>query len=204
MKQFEKIRPEIINTFEKHPNFYKTYIVENKLHIAFSDLIMGITPVGWDIYFVEIMHRLAPGQTQLAYAKVCKNKEIMMQTLKKARETYKKPEPTSSKERIGFAVDINQLLNERLKKHEKFIRVFAGYEKLFLVFEDILILIEPIGGSFYNWELFERVGDVEVKHAESGAMVGFDKLVEAIMELREKYDKIQNYLDSHVSDLQNS
>jgi hypothetical protein len=196
MKQIEKIRPEIKNKFKDHPNFYRTYVVKNKLHIGFSDMVMGITPVGWDIYFVEIMHRLAPGKTQLAYAKVCKNYEMLMNTLNKARETYEPPELSAPKDRVGFSVDINQMLTEHFKEHPKFIRIFACYEKLFVVFDDILVLIEPMGGSFYNWEIFQREGAYEVKHAKSGAKVGFDKLIETIKEQREKYDKVNDLIDN--------
>lgn len=202
MKQIERIRPEVKETFKNHPNFYRTYVVENKLHVGFSDMVIGITPVGWDIFFVEIMHRLAPGKTQLAYAKVCKNFEVLMNTIKIARGTYEKPEGSKPEDRIGFAVDINQMLNERLKEHPKFVKIFAGYEKLFIVFEDILILIEPIGGSFYNWELFEREGEFEVKSITNGAKVGFDKLIGAILEQREKYDKIKYQMDGENSEIQ--
>ena len=182
MNQLEKIRPELIQLFENHSNFYNNFVENNKLHIVFSDMVLGITAVGWDIYFVEIMHRLEPGKFELAYAKLCKNKEMLLETLIRARKTYEKPESSEPQDRIGFKVDIKQILNDRLKEYPKFINIYSGYEKLFIVFEDLLVLIEPIGGSFYNWELFKRDGELEVEHYSSGAMVGFDKLVETIIE----------------------
>jgi hypothetical protein len=182
MNQLDKIRPELIEMFEKHSNFYNSYIEKNKLHIVFSDMVLGITPVGWDIYFMEIMHRLEPGKNQLAYAKVCKNKEQLIKTMVQARNTYEKPETSEPQERIGFTVDVKQILTDKLKDYPTFVKIYTGYEKLFIVFDDLLVLVEPMGGSFYNWELFKREGELEVEHFSSGAMVGFDSLVETIIE----------------------
>ncbi len=189
MKQFDKIRPLIKKMFKCHPEFYKTYMDKEKLFISFSDMALAITAVGWDIFFLEVYHKLNPSEKQLAYGKVCKDSETLFESMKIARETYEKPVQSDPKERIGFSVDINKRLEEKIRNHPKFVRIFAGFEKLFLVFEDILILIEPMGGSFYNWELFERVGELDVNHIKSGARVGFDKITDIVLELREECDR---------------
>ena len=56
-------------------------------------------------------------------------------------------------------------------------------------FKDILIIVEDIGGTFYNWELFKREGKIMVIHKNAGAKVGFDKIVDQVVELRKEYDK---------------
>ena len=73
MKQLERIVPEIEEKFKSHPNFYKQYRENNKQFIAFSDMVMCITPVGWDIFFVEVHNKITPTKRQLLYAKLCKN-----------------------------------------------------------------------------------------------------------------------------------
>jgi hypothetical protein len=188
MNQFDKVRPTIEEMFNGDPEFYKTYLDKEKLFISFSDMAMAITAVGWDIFFLEIYHKLSPTEKQLAYGKVCKDSESLFKSMTKARDTYEKPDPSDPKDRIGFAVDLKHIIDDRIKEHPKFVRTFSGFEKLFIVFDDILILIEPIGGSFYNWELFERQGDLEVNHIQSGAKVGFDKIRDIVLEMRERYD----------------
>ncbi len=189
MKALDIVQPTIKEKFQDHPNFYRVYMEENKLKIAFSDMVMAVTSMAWDIYFVEILHRKNPTETSLAYAKVCKNRVELFSFLKKARDAYEKPNITKPEERIGFKVDIKHILEERFKEHPKFVKIFSGYEKLFIVFQDILILVEPIGGSFYNWELFEREGELEVKHRAIGVKIGFEKIVDILFDLREKSDK---------------
>jgi len=188
MKQIDKIRPIIKNKFKDHPNFYKTYMMDNKLRVSFSDLVMAITPVGWDVFFVEVLHKLSPTEVQLAYAKLCRNKKELMDMLEKTRQTYEKPEDLQPSKRIGFRVDIKQKLLQRLKHHPKFIDIYEGYKKIFIVYEDILILIEPMGGTFYNWELFKRQGNFEVEHEDAGARIGFKKLIDVVVKLRKKCD----------------
>jgi hypothetical protein len=188
MKQFEKIKPTILELFENHSEFYRLYRDKEKLFIAFSDMAMALTAVGWDIYFLEVYHKLSPQKKQLAYGKVCKNSDSLFSAMKKARENYVKPESSDPSDRIGFAVDLKHIIDDRISNHPKFIKTFSSFEKLFLVFDDILILIETIGGSFYNWELFKRVGDVEVEHVKNGARVGFDKIRDVVLELRKEYD----------------
>ena len=189
MKPLERIKPILNNEFKNDPRFYKIYEENKKLNITFQDMVMAIVPMGWDIYFVEIYHRRSPTENQLAYAKLCKNQEELLKMVRKARDSYEKPELTEPKDRIGFTVDLKHHLEERLKDHPKFVKVFSGYEKQFIVYDDILILIEPMGGSFYNWELFKREGELEVKHQDNGAKVGYKKIVDVIDGLRRKYDK---------------
>ena len=191
MKPLEKIRPDIEEKFRDHPNFYRIYEENKKLFIAFSDMAMAVSAMGWDIYFVEILHKKGPIEKILAYAKLCKNKDQLLYALQNARDKYVKPDfdtASEPKDRVGFKVDIRHLIEERMKDHPKFVKLFAGYEKLFIVFEDILILVEPIGGSFYTWELFRREGDVEVSSIESGSKIGFDKIVDTVVDLRERFE----------------
>ena len=188
MNQFDKIRPTIEEMFNSHPDFYKTYMDKEKLFITFSDMAMAITAVGWDIYFLEVYHKLSPTEKQLASGKVCRNSEELFESMKHTRDIYEKPKLSEPGERIGFAVDIKQLIDDKFISHPKFIRSYSSFEKLFLVFEDILLLIEPMGGSFYNWELFERTGDLDVSHVKSGAKVGFDKIVDTVLDVRAEYD----------------
>ena len=189
MKQLEKIRPIIINKFKDHPNFYKTYYVDNKLRISFSDLVMAVTPVGWDVFFVEVLHKKSPSEFQLAYAKLCKNKEELLDMLDKTRESYEKPKDLTQHKHIGFRVDITEKLIERFSGHPKYIQVYEGYKKLFIVFDDILILIEPMGGTFYSWELFKREGEVEVSHMDAGSKIGFERIVDVVVEQRKRCDE---------------
>jgi hypothetical protein len=56
------------------------------------------------------------------------------------------------------------------------------------VFDDILILVEPIGGTLYSWELFKREGEVGVVTIDAGTKIGFNKIVDVVVELRIKYE----------------
>ena len=95
MNQFDKVRPTIEEMFNKHPDLYRTYMDKEKLFISFSDMAMAITAVGWDIYFLEVYHKLSPTEKQLASGKVCRNSEELFASMKHARETYEKPkQPT--------------------------------------------------------------------------------------------------------------
>ena len=191
MKQLERIRPIIIKKFKDHPKFYKTYYVKKKLRISFSDLVMAITPVGWDVFFVEVLHKNSPSEFKLAYAKLCKNKEELLDMLETTRKDYKKPKKITKvkHKHIGFRVDITEKLIEAFSSHPKYIQVYEGYKKLFVVFEDILILIEPMGGTFYSWELFKREGEVEVSHKDAGSKIGFDRIVDVVVQQRERCDR---------------
>jgi len=189
MNQLEKIRPIINDTFKDHPKFYRIYYVENKMRISFSDLIMAVTPVGWDVFFVEVLHKKSPTEVQLAYAKLCKNKQELLEMLENTRETYEKPKDLTPHKHIGFRVDITEKLIERFTGHPKFIQVYEGYKKLFVVFDDILILIEPMGGTFYSWELFNREGAVEVSHKDAGTKIGFERIVDVVVEQRKRCDE---------------
>ncbi|MCK5562332.1 MAG: hypothetical protein KAJ51_17160, partial [Thermoplasmata archaeon] len=179
----------IENKFKTHPNYYKMYKEDSKLIIAFSDMAMGVTPVGWDIYFVEIHDKISPTKRQLLYAKLCKNKDQLFEMLEDGRETFVKPPPQEPREYTKLKVNIKQLIKERMKTHPKFERILEGYKKLFVIFKDILIIVEDIGGTFYNWELFKREGKIMVIHKNAGAKVGFDKIVDQVVELREECDK---------------
>jgi hypothetical protein len=187
-QQLEKVSPIIELEFKKHPNFYKIYKEESKLIIAFSDMAMGVTPVGWDIYFVEVHDKPNPTSRKLLYAKICKNKEELMEMLHEGREHFIKPPPAESRETTHFAVDIKHLLKERLSNHPKFEKILEGYKKLFLTFDDILIIVEAIGGTFYNWELYKREGSIMVIHKDAGAKIGFDRIVDQVVGLRKEVD----------------
>jgi hypothetical protein len=189
MNQLEKITPLIENKFKTHPNYYKMYKENSKLIIAFSDMAMGVTPVGWDIYFVEIHDKISPTKRQLLYAKLCKNKDQLFEMLEDGRETFVKPPPQEPREYTKLKVNIRHLIKERLKTHPKFDRILEGYKKLFVIFKDILIIVEDIGGTFYNWELFKRKGKIMVIQKNAGAKVGFDKIVDQVVKLREDCDK---------------
>ena len=78
MKQLEKISPKINKKFKPHPKFYKLYREKKKLFIAFSDMIMCVTPVGWEIFFIEVHDKLSPTERRLLYAQVCKNKKELI------------------------------------------------------------------------------------------------------------------------------
>ena len=148
---------------------------------------MGVTLVGWDIYFVEVHNKLTPTKRHLLYGKMCKNIDELMSMLIDARETFVKPPPPEPREKTKLKVNIKYLLNKRLKNHPKFERILEAYKKLFIIFEDILIIVEAIGGTFYNWEIFKREGKILVTHKKAGAKVGFDKIVDKVVELRENY-----------------
>lgn len=187
--QLEKVAPIIELEFKKHPNFYKIYMHKGKLIIAFSDMAMGVTPMGWDIYFVEVFDKPTPMKRKLLFANVCKNKEELMEMLCDSRENFIKPPPEEPRETTHFAVNIKHLLKERLCNHPKFEKILEGYKKLFLTFEDILIIVEAIGGTFYNWELYKREGSIMVIHKNAGAKIGFDRIVDQVVELRKEVDE---------------
>lgn len=187
MNQLEKVSPIIQKKFKSHPRFYKLYMEKSKLFIAFSDMVLCVTAVGWDIYFAEVHDKPKPTERKLLYAKLCKNKDELLEMLIDARKTFVKPPPTEPREKTKLKVDIKHLLKERLKTHPKFDRILEGYKKLFIIFEDILIIVEAIGGTFYNWELFKREGKILVTHKKAGAKVGFDRIVDQVVELRENY-----------------
>ncbi len=191
MNQLEKIRPIIEKQFKSHPKFYRIYKERkdiNKINLNFSDMLICISAVGWDIYFVEIHNKLPNYKRQLLYAKVCKNKEELMEMLIDARETFVKPPPPEPMEETKLKVNIKHLIKERIKAHPKFENILEGYKKLFVIFKDILIIVEDIGGTFYNWELFKREGKIMVIHKNAGAKVGFDRIVDQVVELREECD----------------
>lgn len=189
MNQLEKITPLIENKFKSHPNYYKMYKENSKLIIAFSDMAIGVTLVGWDIYFVEVHNKLSPTKRQLLYAKVCKNKDELFNMLEDGRATFVKPPPLEPQEYTKLKVNIKQLIKLRVNGHPKFERILEGYKKLFVIFKDILIIVEDMGGTFYNWELFKRRGKIMVIHKRAGAKVGFDKIVDQVINLRKEYDK---------------
>ena len=189
MNQLDKISPKINKKFKPHPKFYKLYREKKKLFIAFSDMIMCVTPVGWEIFFVEVHNKLSPTERRLLYAQICKNKKELMDFIENARETFVKPPPPEPREITKLSVDIKYLLKRRLKNHLKFERILEGYKKLFIIFNNILIIVEPIGGTFYNWELFKREGKILVTHKNAGAKIGFDRIVDQVVELRNEYDR---------------
>lgn len=192
MKILERLRPVVENKFKKHPKFYRVYDADNKLNIAFSDMVLAITLVGWDVFFVEVLHKKSPTEVQLAYAKLCKNRGELYEMLEKSRDTYERPKHLEAQKRIGFRVDIKDMFLEMFKNHPKFIQIYEGYKKLFIVFDDILILVEPIGGTFYSWELFKREGEVGVVTVDAGTKIGFNKIVDVVVELRIKYEYNSN------------
>jgi hypothetical protein len=188
MNQLERILPMIEMKFKNHPNYYRIYKESNKVIIAFSDMAMGITPVGWDIYFVEVHNKVTPTQRQLLFARVCKTKEELFSQLVKARETFIKPPTPEPREKTKLKVNIRHLIKERLKSHPKFERILEAYKKLFVIFNDVLVIVEDIGGTFYNWELYKREGKIMVIHKSAGAKVGFDRIVDQVVELRNEVD----------------
>ena len=188
MNQIEKILPLIEIKFKEHPNYYKIYKESNKYIIAFSDMAMGITPVGWDIYFFEVHDKVTPTERQLLFAKICKSKAELFTNMVNARENYVKPPAPEPSEKTKLKVNIKQLIKERIKTHPKFDRILEAYKKLFVIFHDILIIVEDIGGTFYNWELYKREGKIMVIHKNAGAKIGFDRIVDQVVQLREECD----------------
>jgi hypothetical protein len=187
MNQLEKLIPLIENKFKKHPSYYRMYKDGTRQIISFSDMALGITPVGWDIFFVEVYDKVSPVKRQLLYAKVCKDKDELFQMLEEGRDTFVKPPPVEPMEKTKLKVNIKHLLKQRLQDHPKFDRILEAYKKLFIIFKDILIIIESMGGTFYNWELFRREGKIMVIHKKAGAKVGYDRIVDQVVELREQY-----------------
>ncbi|WP_455392009.1 hypothetical protein [[Eubacterium] cellulosolvens] len=188
MNQLEKITAQIEEKFKDHPNYYKMYNENSKLIIAFSDMAMGVTPVGWDIFFVEIHNKESPTKRRLLYAKVCKSRTELFNMLEEGRENFVKPPPQEPREYSKLTVNIKHLIKKRVRSHPKFERILEGYKKLFVIFKDILIIVEDIGGTFYNWELFKREGKIMVIHKRAGAKVGFDRIVDQVVKLRREYD----------------
>jgi hypothetical protein len=189
MNQLEKLLPVIETKFKNHENYYKMYKDGTKQIIAFSDMAIAVTTVGWEIFFVEVYDKVTPTKRQLLYAQVCKSRDELFAMLDNARETFVKPPQPEPRDKTKLKVDIKYLLKERLKDHPKFDRILEAYKKLFVIFKDILIIVESIGGTFYNWELFKREGKIMVIHKKAGAKVGFDRIVDQVVELREQYSK---------------
>jgi len=195
----KKVVEEVIND---HESFQKVYESGGKFYVDYDDIRITFVQKGWTIYHWELSHKSKPQGASRAKWEMIRGglsfgSEGVLETIKMLRAEkdgveYIRPKPQATEldpAQMVFEMEqFSKKMQAALQGHPSFVTAYISHVYIFVIYDDILLSIRPDDYGNYEYELLERMGDLETKLCKVGITVGQGGVIERVKELRSAWD----------------
>jgi hypothetical protein len=181
-----------------HDKFQKVYESRGKFHVEYEDMKIVFDQKGWTIYHWELSNKKGPkGKFEKVRDGLSFRSDGVLETIKMLRahadgESYIRPKPKATEldpaQKVFEMEQFRKDLNAKLQGHPLFVTAYISHVYIFVIYHDVLFSVRPDDYGNYEYELLERMGDLETKLCKSGKTVGRGGVIERIKELRSAWD----------------
>ena len=199
-----KMRVNLKNVLEDklkgHEKFVDSRHTTSRFTLEYTDMKMTFEQKGWTIYYYELFDRVEKdGKTKDEKVRdgMTFGSEGVLETIKMIRADkdgveYEKPKPQATEldpaQKVFEMEQFRKNLQGALQGHPLFVSAYVSHIYIFVIYQDIMVSIRPDDYGNYEYEVLERMGDLETKQTKVGTTVGQGGVIERIKELRSAWD----------------